>query len=60
MDGAFAYGRELYAAADAGQLSAGEADALARARMDEILQRRRSQADFHRWLESRFPPKPSD
>jgi len=60
MEGVFAYGKRLYAMADAGALSIGEADALASARMDEILARDAAQVQFHEWLESRFPPNAGD
>jgi hypothetical protein len=60
MDGAFAYGKQLYRMADAGRLSADEADALATARLDEILTRQKANADYYTWLANRFPPDTSD
>jgi hypothetical protein len=60
MEGVFAYGRRLYVMAEAGVLSIGEADALASARMDEILARDAAQVQYHAWLESRFPPNAGD
>jgi len=60
MEGVFAYGRRLYAMAQAGTLSIDEADALANARMDEIFARDAAQVQFHAWLESRFPPNVGD
>jgi len=56
MEGVFAYGKRLYAMADAGEISIGEADALANARMDEVLTREAADIRYHAWLESRFPP----
>jgi hypothetical protein len=55
MEGAFAYERDLYAAANGGKLPIAEAEALANARIDEILQRRAARRAYHDWLESRFP-----
>jgi hypothetical protein len=55
MEGAFAYERDLYAAADAGKLPMAEAHALADARIDEIVQRRVAHRAYYDWLESRFP-----
>lgn len=60
MEGAFAYGKRLYAMAEAGRLQMDEADALANARIDEILARRAARLQYHAWLEDRFPPEPSD
>jgi hypothetical protein len=60
MEGVFAYGKRLYAMADAGKLSIEEADALSNARMDEILARDAADVRFHSWLESRFPPNGGD
>jgi hypothetical protein len=60
MEGVFAYGKRLYTLADAGRLSLDEADALANARMDEILARDAAQVQYHEWLESRFPPNGGD
>jgi hypothetical protein len=60
MEGAFAYGTTLYRFADAGALPVAEADALVLAHEDEIFARRKAREDFHEWMESRFPPEPSD
>ena len=60
VEGLFAYRRELYAQAQDGNLPMDEAKVLAKARMDEVLARREADADFHQWMESRFPPEPSD
>jgi hypothetical protein len=60
MEGVFAYGRRLYVMAEAGVLSLDEADALASARMDEIFTRDAAQAQYHAWLDSRFPPNAGD
>jgi hypothetical protein len=60
MEGAFAYGTTLYRYADAGALPVAEADALVLAHEDEIFARRRAREEFHEWMESRFPPQPSD
>lgn len=60
MEAAFAYGKRLYTMAAAGRLPIEEADALADARIDEILARREAQTRFHAWMASRFPPEPSD
>jgi hypothetical protein len=60
MEGVFAYGKRLYVMADAGRLSIDEADALADARLDEILARDAAQVQYHEWLESRFPPNGGD
>ena len=56
MDGAFAYSRSLYAAADAGRLPVAEADLLSQARVEEIEARRRSGVAFHEEMVKRFPP----
>lgn len=60
MQGVFAYDRRLYAMAEAGALPLGEADALALARVDEILARNAADVEYHNWLESRFPPNAGD
>jgi len=60
MEGAFAYGRDLYAMAQAGKLPESEADAFANARIDEIFARRAARDEYHAWMEKRFPPEPSD
>ena len=60
MQGVFAYDRRLYAMAEAGALPLGEADALALARVDEILARNAADVEYHNWLESRFPPNGGD
>ncbi len=60
MEGVFAYSKRLYTMADAGRLSIDEADALASARMDEILARDAAQVQYHEWLERRFPPNGGD
>ena len=60
MEGAFGYGKQLYSMADAGRLSVDEADALATAHIDEILTRRKADADYYTWLANRFPPDTSD
>jgi hypothetical protein len=60
MEGVFAYGKRLYVMADAGTLSLGEADALANARMDEVLARDAAQVQYHEWLTDRFPPNGGD
>ena len=60
MEGVFAYGKRLYVMADAGTLSIDEADALANARMDEVLARDAAQVQYHEWLTSRFPPNAGD
>ena len=60
IEGAFAYRRELYAQAQAGHMPANDAQALATARMNEVLARPEGESDFHDWLEQRFPPEPSD
>ena len=60
MEGAFAYGATLYRYADVGTLPVAEADALVIAHEDEIFARRKAREDFHEWMESRFPPEPSD
>jgi len=60
MEGAFAYGKRLYAGAEAGRIHMDEADVLANARIDEILARRAARQQYHAWLEDRFPPEPSD
>jgi len=60
MEGVFAYGKRLYVMADAGRLSIDEADALANARLDEVLARDAAQVQYHEWLESRFPPNDGD
>jgi hypothetical protein len=60
MEGVFAYGERLYVMAEAGSLSIGEADALASARVDEILARDAAEVKYHAWLESRFPPNGGD
>jgi hypothetical protein len=60
MEGVFAYGRRLYVMAEAGVLSIDEADALASARVDEIMARRVADMEYRTWLESRFPPESSD
>jgi hypothetical protein len=60
MEGAFAYGKQLDRMGDAGTLSADEADALATARLDEILTRQKANADYYTWLANRFPPETSD
>jgi len=56
MEGVFAYGRRLYVMAEAGSLTLNEADALANARLDEILARNAAEVQYHAWLASRFPP----
>ena len=56
MEGAFAYGRYLYASADAGGLPISQADILAQARVYEIEERRRARASYNEWFESRYPP----
>jgi hypothetical protein len=60
MDGALAYERDLYVAADAGKLPRTEAEALADARIDEIMERRASRQALHNSLEQRFPRDPED
>jgi hypothetical protein len=60
MEGVFAYGKRLYVMADAGRLSIDEADALANARMDEVLARDAAQVQYHEWLTDRFPPNGGD
>jgi hypothetical protein len=60
MEGIFAYGKRLYVMADAGRLSIDEADALANARMDEVLARDAAQVQYHEWLTDRFPPNGGD
>jgi hypothetical protein len=60
MEGVFAYGKRLYVMADAGTLSLDEADALANARMDEVLARDAAQVQYHEWLTDRFPPNAGD
>ncbi len=60
MEGVFAYGKRLYAMAEVGTLPIDEADALASARVDEILTQRAAQLKYHVWLESRFPPNGGD
>jgi hypothetical protein len=60
MDGALAYERDLYLAADAGKLPRVEAEALSDARIDELMQRRAAQQALHDSLESRFPRDPED
>jgi hypothetical protein len=60
MEGVFAYGKRLYVMADAGRLSIDEADALANARMDEVLARDAAQVQYHEWLTNRFPPNGGD
>jgi len=60
MEGVFAYGKRLYMMADAGRLSLDEADALAIARMDEVLARDAAQVQYHEWLTDRFPPNAGD
>ena len=60
MQGVFAYDRRLYTMAEAGALPLGEADALAIARVDEILARSAADVEYHNWLESRFPPNAGD
>ena len=60
MEGAFAYGKELYVQSEAGNIPMNEADALAKARIDEILARREARAEFHEWMNERFPLEPSD
>jgi hypothetical protein len=60
MEGVFAYGKRLYVMADAGSLSINEADALANARMDEVLARDAAQVQYHEWLTNRFPPNGGD
>jgi hypothetical protein len=60
MQGVFAYDRRLYTMAEAGALPLGEADALAIARVDEILARNAADVEYHNWLESRFPPNAGD
>ncbi len=56
MDGAFAYSRALYAAADAGALPLADADLLSQARVDEINAQRRSSTAFHEEMVKRNPP----
>jgi hypothetical protein len=56
MEGAFAYGRYLYASADAGSLPVRQADIFASARVYEIEQRRRARVSYNEWFESRYPP----
>jgi hypothetical protein len=60
MDGALAYERDLYVAADAGKLPRGEAEALADARIDEIMQRRAAQQAVRDSLDSRYPRDPEE
>jgi len=60
MEGVFAYDKRLYEMAEAGALSVGEADALALARIDQILARNAADVQYHAWLESRFPPNGGD
>jgi hypothetical protein len=60
MEGAFAYSKELYVQSQAGNIPMDEADALAKARIDEILARREARLEFHDWMNDRFPPEPSD
>ena len=60
MEGVFAYDKRLYEMAESGALSVGEADALALARIDQILARNAADVQYHAWLESRFPPNGGD
>ena len=60
MEGVFAYAEEVYGQATAGTLSLAEADALVKAREDEILARRQARAAYHDWMDKRFPSEPSD
>ncbi len=60
MEGVFAYGKRLYVMAEAGSLPIDEADALASARLDEVLARDAAEVKYHNWLESRFPPNGGD
>jgi hypothetical protein len=60
MEGVFAYGKRLYVMAEAGSLPMDEADALANARLDEVLARDAAEVKYHAWLESRFPPNAGD
>lgn len=55
MEGAFAYGMKLYEAADVGDLTQNDADALAQARIDDALRHRESALPLYV-----FPPEASD
>jgi Spy/CpxP family protein refolding chaperone len=60
MEGALAYERDLYVAADAGKLPRAEAEALSDARIDEVMQRRAAQQALQDSMEKRFPRDPED
>ena len=55
MEGAFAYGMKLYEAADVGDLTENDADALAQTRIDDALKHRESALPLYV-----FPPEASD
>lgn len=56
MEGLFAFGHALYAAADAGEVSPPTADALLRAREAEITQRRQAQRPLGGAVTEKFGP----
>jgi hypothetical protein len=60
MEGALAYERDLYVAADAGKLPLAQAEVLGSARIGEIVQRRAAQQALRDSLESRFPRDPEE